>query len=90
MAALDVDRRDARVCHRAAEEHGLEHVVGHDVGDVPTVAGEQAIVFDPLDTLADEAGPVGGGGFGDGHDASPFVSVFMISTARSTPATIDW
>ena len=67
----DVDRRDPSVCHRAAEEHRLEHVVGHDVGDVSTVAGEQAIVFDPLDALADEAGPVGGSWLGDGHDASP-------------------
>ncbi len=86
-----VDRCDVCVCERAAQEHGLQYVVGRDVGDVAAVAGEQSVVLDPLDALSDEAGPVGAGGLlGDGHDASPFVSVLMISTARSTPATIDW
>ncbi len=86
-----VDRRDARVRERAAEEHGLQHVIGCDVGDVSAPAGQEAIVFDALHALSDEPGPVRSGRLvGDGHDASPFVSDFMIWTARSTPATIDW
>ncbi len=77
-----VDRHDPGVGERAAQERRVQDAVGLEVGDVAAVADQQPVVLDAGDALPDEATHV--------RPGTHRPLAFMTSTARSTPATIDW
>ena len=77
------------VGERAAQERRVQDTVRFEVGDVATVADQQPVVLDTRDALTDEATQVRPGRFA-GRVRTLRPLAFMTSTARSTPATIDW
>ncbi len=84
MTSIDVIRG---VGERAAQERRMQDTVRLEVGDVATVADQQPVVLDARDALTDEATQVRPTQVGLGTHRP---LAFMTSTARSTPATIDW
>ena len=85
VTSIDVIRG---VGERAAQERRVQDTVGLEVGDVATVADQQPVVLDACDALTDEATQVRPGQCSVLGTHRPLA--FMTSTARSTPATIDW
>ena len=68
-AARRVDRADAAVRDRAAQDHGMQRVRARHIVDELAAAAQEAQVLQALDRAADQ--PVAGAGLGHGCAARP-------------------